>query len=394
MRWRQNLVKNTCYLWHLLRRYWHWGVRLLVLWLIVVRLNPAEPHAPLGPPQTVETQQPHVCVHTRLIDEVETWKIQQSLELVREMGADHIVEFFPWAYIENQRGVYNWELADRIMRHANNQGIQVIARMGYVPAWARDDDPRTTLNTLPPDAYPAFAEFVAAFAARYAGIADEIIIWNEPNLAFEWGYQQVDPAGYVDLLEAVYPAAHAANPDVTVLMAGLAPTLEPPGSANGLDDVLYLQAVYEAGGGQYVDGVAMHTYGFTHPADMPPAPDALNFRRAELLHDVMREHGYADQPVYITETGWNDHPRWSLAVRPSQRAIYTIDALRTADDWPWLEQMCLWMLRTPAPINSHQDGYTMVTPGFQKKALYYAVQTYARGNPQQEDLWLPPPAAD
>ena len=386
--------RNLSYLIGQLRRHWHWGVRLLLVGLVVVRLNPAEPHAPLGPPQTVTSQQPHVCVHTRLIDEVDTWKIQQSLQMVRQMGGDHIVEFFPWAYIENERGVYNWQLPDRIMRHAENQGIRVIARMGFVPGWARDDDPRSTLNTLPPEAYPAFAEFVAAFAARYRGTADEIIIWNEPNLAFEWGYQQVDPAGYVDLLAAVYGPAHAANPDVKILLAGLAPTLEPPGSPNGLDDIRYLQQVYAAGGAAYFDGVAFHTYGFTHPANMPPAPDVLNFRRAELLYEVMVENGDAQKPVYITETGWNDDTRWALAVSPSQRAIYTIDGLQAAADWPWLEQMCLWMLRTPAPANSHQDGYTMVTPGFQRKAIYYAVQNYALGDMQQEALWLPPPSSD
>lgn len=378
----------------LARRYWGWGLRLWVVALVLGRLSAPEPHAVLGPPQTVETHQPHVCVHTRLIDEVETWKIQETLRLVRELGADHIVEFFPWAYAEHTPGVYDWGSFDRIMRHAENQGVRVIARMGFVPAWAQADPASSTLNTLPPAAYDDFAAFVGAFAARYRGIANEIIIWNEPNLAFEWGYQQVDPAGYVALLQAVYPVVHAANPDAVVLVAGLAPTLEPPGSPSGLDDILYLRAVYENGGAPYFDGVAFHTYGFTRPADDPPAPDALNFRRAELLYAVMAEYGDDDKPVYITETGWNDDPRWALAVRPSLRAIYTIDGLEIAAGWLWLRQMCLWMLRTPAPINSHQDGYTMITPGFQKKAIYYAVQSYARGWEEQDRLWLPAPATD
>ncbi len=386
-----NLTSNLRLLFALTCRYGDWALRAALLWLVIVRLTPPEPRAILGEPQSVVSEKPHLCVHTRLIDEVETWKIQRSLELVREMGADHIVEFFPWAYIEPEPGVYNWQLVDRIVDHASNQGIRVIARVGFVPGWARDDDQRSTLNTLREDAYPDFANYVAAFAARYAGTADEIIIWNEPNLAFEWGYESVDPAGYARLLQTVYPAAHAANPDVTILMAGLAATLEPPGSPNGLNDVLYLEAVYEAGGGNYVDGVAMHTYGFTHRADMPPAQDVLNFRRAELLHDVMTRYGDGDKPVYITETGWNDSPQWAQAVRPSQRAIYTIDALEIADDWAWLDQMCLWMLRTPAPLNSHQDGYTMITPEFQLKAIYYAVQNYARGTTGAEPLWLPPP---
>ncbi|MEO0565406.1 MAG: hypothetical protein AAF125_25085, partial [Chloroflexota bacterium] len=136
------------------------------------------------------------------------------------------------------------------------------------------------------------------------------------------------------------------------------------------------------------------TYGFTDPASAPPAPDALNFRRAELLHNVMVEYGHEGIPVHITETGWNDDPRWSLAVRPSQRAIYTIDGLNIAADWEWLDQMCIWMLRTPTLIQGHQDGYTMITPGFQRKAIFYAVQNYARGWEGSETLWYPIPTRD
>ena len=375
-------------------RTWRWAARGLAVWLLLGALVPAAPRAPLGPPRTVETEHPQVCVHTRLIEEVDEWKIQRSLQLVREMGADTVVEFFPWAYIEDTEDQYEWSNVDRIVRHARNQGIHIIARMGLVPAWARPDSDNefTTLNTLPEESYDDFAEFVAEFAARYAGVIDHIIIWNEPNLAFEWGYQQVDPAGYVRLLQAVYEPAHAANPAVLILAAPLAPTLEPPGSAAGLDDVLYLETVYEAGGADYFDGLAMHTYGFTEPPDAPAAPDALNFRRAELLHDIMHQYGDEETPVFITETGWNDDPRWTKGVPPSDRIAYTINAFELAEaEWDWLDKLCLWVFRYPTPAFNYPDYFTLVTTDFQLKPIYYAVQAYARGFPYDENLWLPPP---
>lgn len=372
-----------------------------VLALVVVAaclsaLRPAPARAPLGPPQTVETSQPQTCVHTRLIDEVEEWKVQRSLAEAREMGATTIVEFFPWAYIEAVQDRYDWASADRIVRQAENQGLRIIARMGLVPAWARPEETLdyTTLNTLPEESYPDFATFVADFAARYAGTIDQIIIWNEPNLAFEWGFEQVDPAGYARLLEAVYAPAHAANPQVQILAAPLAPTLEPAGSAAGLDDLLYLQALYEAGAAPYFDALAMHTYGFTTPPEEEPAPDRLNFRRAELLRQIMIDHGDAAKPVYITETGWNDNARWAYGVLPSLRVQYTIDALTlAAADWPWAESVCLWVLRTPAASFNYPDDFTLLTPDFQRKPIYDAVRAFAHGEPQPEHLWLPPPAA-
>lgn len=371
-----------------------WVIRAGAAWLLLSLLIPAPPRAILGPPQVVETRKPQVCVHTRLIDEVDEWKIQRSLQLVREMGADTVVEFFPWAYIESTPGQFNWTNADRIVQHAANQGIRIIARMGLVPEWAREseDDAPTTLNTLPPESYDAFAQFAAAFAARYAGTIDHLIIWNEPNLAFEWGYREVSPADYARLLEAVYAPAHAANPNVVILAAPLAPTLEPVGSPVGLNDLVYLEALYAAGAADHFDGLAVHTYGFTEPPEAEPGFDQLNFRRAELLRDIMLRYDDADTPVFITETGWNDHARWTKAVTPSQRVEYTIGGFEWAEsNWPWLEDLCLWVLRYPAPTYNYPDNFTLVTPDFQLKPIYYAVQGYARGFTEDEALWPPAP---
>ncbi len=380
------------------RRLLPWAIRALIAYALLAAFVPAQPRAPLGAPQTVQTDDPQLCMHTRLIDEVDEWKIQRSLVLTREMGAGTIVEFFPWAYIEGSEGHYDWSSADRIVKQAQNQGIHIIARLGYVPDWARKldnaSDEFTTLNTLPPAAYPEFAQFVAAFAARYAGEIDDLIIWNEPNIAFEWGYQKVDPAGYASLLQAVYAPAHAANPNVKILAAGLAPTLEPVGSAVGLNDITYLDELYDAGAQPYFDALAIHAYGFTYPYNDPPAFDKLNFRRAELLRDVMVKHGDAAKPAFITETGWNDDPHWALAVSPSLRVADTIGALDYAQkNWNWADKLCFWALRYPVPTLSYPDGYTFITTTFQLKPIYYAVQAFARGLEQDQALWLPAPVS-
>ena len=94
----------------------------------------------------------------------------------------------------------------------------------------------TTLNTLPPEAWGDFADFVAAFAARYQDVVEHLIIWNEPNLAFEWGHAAVSPREYVELLRLTHDAVRAASPKTILLAAGPAPTLEPPGSPQGMND--------------------------------------------------------------------------------------------------------------------------------------------------------------
>jgi polysaccharide biosynthesis protein PslG len=357
-------------------------VIVLLLVVLLPRLAPPRPLVVGGPPQTVVTRHPLVGVHTRLTDEVEEWKVQRTLGMVREMGAPWIVEFFPWAYIEPfEAGDFNWGPTDTVIRHAEAQGLTVIARLGAVPEWARPDpdEQPTTWNYLDRAQYADFAAFVGAFVARYQGRLNHIVIWNEPNLSFEWGYRPVDPEGYTELLAAAYHAAKAANPEVVVLGGALAPTLEPEGSAAGMNDLRYLERMYAAGAGAHMDGLAVHAYGWAFPPEEPPAADGINFRRVELLREIMVAHGDGDKRVYITEAGWNDHPRWARAVRPGQRVTFTVDAYRWAEEaWPWVEMVAMWAFRFPAPQRSYADYFAFVAPDFTPKLIYQAVQAYAR----------------
>ncbi|MBI5958740.1 MAG: beta-galactosidase, partial [Chloroflexi bacterium] len=312
-----------------LSSFWRWiniGARLLLVWFVLRDLAPAPPRVTPGSPQTVETLHPEVCVHTRLTDEVEEWKIQRNMIMVRELGAPMIVEFFPWPYVEGQRGTYDWAHFDRIMRHAENQGISVIARLGLVPGWARPPvhEKVTTANYLPYEEFDTFAAFVGAFVRRYEKQISAVIIWNEPNISREWGDRPVDPEAYTELLRVSYLAAHEASPNIIVMGGALAPTMEPENSGAGMNEIRYLERMYEAGAADYFDAFSAHTYGFTHPPDDDPDPTIINFRRIELQREIMIRYGDEAKPVYITESGWSDDPRWANAVRPGQRIAYTL----------------------------------------------------------------------
>ncbi|PID85400.1 MAG: hypothetical protein CSB13_08295 [Chloroflexi bacterium] len=352
------------------------AMRLLILCLVLPLLLPAPHLITPGPQQTVYTEHPILGVHTRLTDEVEEWKIKKSLEMVREMGASWIVEFFPWAYYHGEDGGFAWEHPDMVIRYARAQGLTVIARLGLTPEWARPPD--TPLTYLDETAYADFAEYAAAFAERYQGQVEYIIIGNEPNLSYEWGYRPTQPSDYVDLLAVVYPAVKEANPDIQLLAGALAPTLEPADSPWGLNDLLYLQGIYDAGGAQFFDGLAAHSYGLNFPPEADADDAVLNFRRIELLRRVMVSNHDSQKQIYITETGWNDHPRWTRGVRPAQRIQYTIDALTYAEEnWPYVEMMGIWAFRFPAPHKSYMDYYTLVTPEFVEKPIYTALQEYS-----------------
>jgi hypothetical protein len=332
----------------------------------------------LGPQRQVVTVNDKVGIHTRLTDEVEEWKIKRTLEMVREMGAPWAVEYFPWAYIEGEPDQWNWTHADQVVEHANQQGVRLVARLGYVPEWARPKE--TTPLYLDEEYFGAFGEFAAEFVTRYAGKVDHVVLWNEPNLALEWGYQKPSPEKYTEMLRVVYPMIKAANPDIVVLAGALAPTNAPEGSEWGMNDLDFLQRMYDAGAAPYFDMLAVHAYGWHADADDPADPQAVNFRRTELLREIMIENGDEATKAMITEGGWNDHPRWTRSVSPAQRIRNTLRAYEIGElEWPWMEAVCLWVFRFPWDSKTYQDYYTFVDTDFEAKAIYEEVQRYTAG---------------
>jgi hypothetical protein len=330
------------------------------------------------PVREVQTINPKIGMHTRLTDEVEEWKIKRTLQMVREMGASWIVEYFPWGYYEPEKGRYDWTHPDLVVNHALTQGLTVVARIDFVPGWARP--PETTFRYLPEERFADYADFVSAFVEHFSGRVHQVIVWNEPNLSFEWGYRLPDPEAYTRLLQATYLRVKEVDPSVLVLAAGLAPTLAPAGSEWGMNDLEFLQRMYDAGARGYFDGVAMHSYGWTLPADDAPAPDKLNFRRVELLRETVVRNGDSELPCFITEAGWNDHSRWAQAVRPGLRIDYTLRAYEMAlQEWPWCKALAIWAFRYPRSARTFQDGFVFVSPAFVPKLIYSEVQRYALG---------------
>ena len=315
-----------------------------------------------------------VGVHTRLTDEVEEVKLRRTMQMVGEMGAGWAVEFFPWAYIEPTKGSYDWRHADLVVSAANAAGITLIARLDFVPAWARPKD--STPRYLAEEQFADYARFVGAFAGRYRGSVRYIAIWNEPNTSLEWGFRPVDPAGYTRLLAAAYGAVKAANPEALVLPAGLAPTLERSDLA--LDDLVFAQRMYDAGAARYFDVMNVHAYGWTLPPDDPAGADKLNYARVEMVRRVMEANGDGGKPIIITEAGWNDSPRWAKAVRPGVRIEYTLRAYEKArTEWPEVLAVNVWAFRLPAPAQNYNDFYTLVDSEFQPRPIYTAIRNYA-----------------
>jgi hypothetical protein len=150
--------------------------------------------------------------------------------------------------------------------------------------------------------------------------------------------------------------------------------LEPEGSSAGLNDLIYLQRMYDAGAKDTFDALAVHAYGILAPIAEAPDPSRVNFRRSELVRDIMRQNGDGAKQVYITEAGWNDSPRWNQAVTPAQRIENTLQALDWVKGKDWIEVLALWVFSYPQATRTFSDNWTFVTDDLRPKPIYDEVR--------------------
>jgi len=309
----------------------------------------------------------------------------RDLKLVKEAGFRWVKQEFAWREIEGVApGIFDWGKTDRVMDQIDAFGLKVIARVGVQPEWAGGDYPQVG----PPDDYQDFANFLHALATRYQGRIDAYQIWNEPNLAREWGSRPPNPAEYTELLRVAYQTIKAVDPNAYIISAGLAPTTRWDEIA--VPDTVFIQGMYDAGAAPYFDLLGAHGAGYKAPpetdpdvvADDPelnngdPSPRELRriycFRHVEDVRAVMVANGDADKRVVLLEFGWTtDHrhnsPYTWHSVSDQEQADYLVRAYQYAkENWqPWIAIMSLiYMPDSQWGIKDEQTYWSIIYPGY------------------------------
>jgi hypothetical protein len=313
--------------------------------------------------------------------EVEHWKQIKTLGMASAAGIGWIKQQFSWEEIEPERkGEFDWAKYDRFVDLAERYGMQIIARLDRPPDWTRQDN---QFKTRPSDDLDDYGDFVHAFVRHYRGRVRYIQIWNEPNLTAEWGFQRVDAVAYTDLLEVAYRRAKEADPNVVVLSAPLAITLEDASMRGNHNDLVFLEEMYQAGAGNFFDILSANAFGLDLPPEDPPGPDVLNFRRVELQREIMERYGDGGKPIWINEYGWNAPPvsfpedllTWER-VTEEEQAEYTVRGIAWArEHWPWLGVVNIWYFRQVGDVPPDRPAYyfALVDPEFNPRPVYDAL---------------------
>ena len=358
-------------------------------------------------------------INVFLEQEVEEQKRERALQMIADAGFHWIRQGFTWEDIEiHGKGDFEdrrnepyrsaWEKYDHIVGLAERYGLEIIARLSNPPAWTRADGD-TQGHNAPPDDLTDWGDYVYAVVSRYRGRVRYYQLWNEPNIYPEWGERPVDPEGYTRLLCEGYHRAKEADPDVVIISGALAPTvsLHPgPGPGTGLNDLVFLQRMYDAGAADCFDVLSVNDYMlWSGPTDHRMQPLNINFARPVYIRDIMVANGDAAKPVWISEMNSNAVPNdpgiqdWIRygQVTPEQQARYAVLAYQRAmAEWPWVGVVNFWFFKRADDTERGQSWYyfRMVEPDFTPMPVYEAMREYTAGltpalypGTHQEDHW-------
>ncbi|HXS34807.1 MAG TPA: hypothetical protein VN758_13640 [Solirubrobacterales bacterium] len=197
-------------------------------------------------------------------------------------------------------------------------------------------------------------------------------IWNEENIiTFS---REPDPTRFARLIEISGGLLHRADPSSTVILGGLfgRPLQTPPNIPSGV----FLSQLYKIPGiKRYFDGVALHPY----VADAGAmAGEIENLRR------VMRLHGDAATPLYVTEVGWGSdsyESRWERGPRGQARELDSAFSLLTDNRRRWNIGGVWWFSWTDATGSCQFcDSAGLLTGDREAKPSWYRFNAWTGGD--------------
>jgi hypothetical protein len=251
-----------------------------------------------------------------------------SLDQVANAGATATHVSFDWTsdVQPTPTSPISWTYMDHMVQEAQLRGLEMFAFTGQVPLWARKYTQLPAHRTPPADAYEAqFRSFHTQLAQRYCGRVKYYEFWNEQN-GCGWigdncsNTSDAQIQEYVTWLMRWYSAMKAGCPDTVLAVGGLACAWGDNVDSPRTDCGTYVSKIYEKGGGNSFDAVAMHPYGWA--ADpVPPASDAvlqlaltstasgqpriLNTAAIAAVTQVLAANNHSGRKLWLDEWGYS-----------------------------------------------------------------------------------------
>ncbi|MGV6393600.1 cellulase family glycosylhydrolase [Pseudomonas caspiana] len=220
---------------------------------------------------------------------------QQQMDQLDALGLNWVRLTIHWPLIEPVQNSFDLRDLDGAMATMNAHHYNILAYMvGSAPFASSGPEGAPSRDQYPPRDFNVFATRMTSLVKRYPQV-NNWQVWNEPNIVW---LPKEDPAAYDTLLTTTADAIRAAEPDKTIVTAGMAYYSQMHSTPGYM-----LQTLLERGLGTRNIVAAYHPYSEYPEGDSPPDRDFLV--RANAMNNLLHSSGV--QQVWATEWGWSSY---------------------------------------------------------------------------------------
>lgn len=249
--------------------------------------------------------------------------------MCRNAGINYVRSDFEWNVCEPAAGQWDWTTYDRVVAAAEAEGVTILPIICY-DSW---------VHGKAADHLDLWKEFVTRVVTRYKSHFKAVEVWNEENHQPFWiGTPNVQE--YIPLLKVTYETVKAIDPNIQVVMGGLA------GRRSDYFKTLCTDAK------DYFDIVAFHPYNNNHEPswtqnawddflgkDYTPGSNGM----IDEYLKVMSDTGVSKKPVWITEIGYATH---ASGVSEANQAKYLKEVIAHCES-KGIDRVYIYEFRAP-----------------------------------------------
>lgn len=220
----------------------------------------------------------------------------QQISLLQDLGIEWTRVDLHWDRHELAQGDYRLTELDLLVSTLEQEKIKSVMYLVGSAAHATS----APKHSATPDQYPPkdpvlFANMMTHLVQRYPSV-NAWQVWNEPNLPAFWRPSE-DPQGYGRLLMSTVNQVRQVNPDVQLVMAGMAYYSQMPVKGG-----LMLEALGKLGVAQLNATAAYHPY--THYPEGNERNKHDFLVHSQQLNNLISS---ANLPIWATEWGWSSY---------------------------------------------------------------------------------------
>ena len=216
----------------------------------------------------------------------------EGVRLASDLQLDWVGVDLSWQTVAPKAGSVDWTRLDPIMDAAARSQLSVMVSLTEAPDWA------LTAHGPSPE---KTAQFAVQLVNRYPQAVQAIELFPAANTLRGWG-QPPDPQAFMVVLSSVMNALSQSNLSVQLVGGGLKPVLVgPDDNAQDIDDVSFLQSLYQYGFGKAVSIVSIQANDLTgDPLQAPDKSENRVLRHYDTIRQVMLDNGHEGGLIWIT----------------------------------------------------------------------------------------------